>query len=163
MTNLVKIQTQTQQLQVTETSLELPEGLAINDYIEAGSKIHSLHKSTSWLLADLLSYGESHYNDQFSQVVEEWGYRPETLRNALYVANKWPKHRRRKELTFAHHQTLSSVDPEIADKMLEIAAVNGYSVAELRVLKREYTKELSDEPEVGEVKTFCPNCNYQLD
>lgn len=160
--NLVKIETQHNQIQATETSLELTENLSINDYIEVGTKIHSLHKSTSWLLADLLTYGEDHYSDQFSQVVEEWGYRPETLRNALYVARKWPKERRRKELTFAHHQAVSSVEPIVADEMLEIATKNGYSVKELRELKKQYSKELTGEPEVEEIKTLCPNCGYIL-
>lgn len=162
MSELVKIQTTTQQIQATETSLELPENLPINDYFEAGNKIHSLHKSTSWLLADLLSYGDSHYGDQFSQVVDDWGYRPETLRNALYVAKRWPKERRRKELTFAHHQAVSSVDESVADEMLNVAIERGLSVKELRVLKREYNKELNDEPEVAEVKSLCPNCGYEL-
>lgn len=162
MGDLVKIQTQTQQIQATETSLDIPENLPINDYYEAGTKIHSLHKSTSWLLADLLQYGDSHYGDQFSQVVDDWGYRPETLRNALYVAKRWPKSRRRKELTFAHHQAVSSVDEAVADEMLEIAVKNGYSVKELRVLKREYASQLNDEPEKEEIKSLCPNCGYEL-
>ena len=162
MGDLVKIQTQTQQIQATETSLELPENLPISDYYEAGTKIHSLHKSTSWLLADLLQYGDVHYGEQFSQVVSDWGYRPETLRNALYVARRWPKQRRRKELTFAHHQAVSSVDEAVADEMLEIAVKNGYSVKELRVLKREYASQLNDEPEKEEIKSLCPNCGYEL-
>lgn len=162
MTNLVQIQTQNNQIEATEISLNLPENLSINDYVEAGSKIHSLHKSTPWLLADLLKFGERRYNDQFSQVVDDWGYRPETLRNALYVANKWPKERRRKELTFAHHQAVASVDPDIADEMLDAAAKGGYSVAELREIKRDYDRRMKGEKEVEPKAKTCPNCGYEL-
>jgi len=162
MSELMKIETTNQKIQVAETSLELPENLSIHDYFEIGQKINTLHKSTTWLLADLMEYGEGHYGDSFSQVASELGFRPETLRNALYVAKKWPKNRRRKELSFAHHQSVSSMEPEVADRLLDSAIELELSVAELRVLKREYTRNLNGEEETPEKINLCPNCGYEL-
>ncbi len=153
----------TSQIRATETGLILPENLQINDYIEAGNKVHSLHRSTSWMLADLLNYGDSHYGDQFSQIVDNWGYRPETLRNALYVAKRWPANRRNPNLSFAHHQCLTALDDDIADTLLAAAVEKELSVAELRTLKREYLLALNGEPEEKEIEVSkCPNCGYEL-
>lgn len=165
MNEIITIQTQHNSVKISPTSLDLTENLSINDYMELGGKINSLHKSTPWLLADLLGYGEEKYGDQFSQIVDDWGYKSETLRNALYVSSRWPKDRRRPELTFAHHQSIASINPEIADKMLQIAVDKGLSVSELRVLKREYQKELSGEKDQEEEikESRCPNCNFILE
>lgn len=154
---------QQNKVQITDTGLELTENLSINDYMEVGTKINALHKSTPWLLADLLGYGEERYGDQFSQVVDEFGYRPETLRNALYTVKRWPKSRRRPELTFAHHQAVSSLDPENADKILELAIKFDWSVKELRDEKRKALKIVNDEPEEEEITICCPNCSLELD
>lgn len=163
MNEIITIQTQHNSVKISPTSLDLTENLSINDYMELGTKINSLHKSTPWLLADLLGYGEEKYGDQFSQIVDDWGYRPETLRNALYTVKRWPKERRRQELSFAHHQSISSIEPDVADKMLDAAVERELSVSELRELKRAYLSELKgEEPEVLEPENKCPNCGVIL-
>ena len=163
MNELMTIQAQTSQVKVTDIGLELTESLSVNDYIELGSKVSLLNKSAPWLLADLLGFGEEKFGDQFSQIVDSFNCKPETLRNSLYVYNKWPKHRRRPELSFAHHQTCASLDPEIADRLLDLAVEKDFSIKELRAAKKEMFSIANGDEKKEELVICCPNCDLVLD
>ena len=87
---------------------------------------------TAWKLGDLLNYGEREYGEQYAQALDATHYEYNTLAKFKHVAARFQSLRRRKSLSWSHHEAVASLPPKEADKWLENAEIGGWSRAELR-------------------------------
>lgn len=138
---------------LTETSLELPEGMGIEDWIQVGDTLKRMSKSIQWWAGDWLAYGEDHYGESAFQALER---ADKTLANWATVCRKVERSRRRDDLPFSQHAEVTSLPPEEQTEVLGMAAENGWTV------RRTREEAESRRPDVGKTERVetreCPSC-----
>lgn len=118
---------------ITETSLRLPPGLPFDQYEALASMFGQLHRTSQWLIGDLINYGEkADYGEKYVQAAELTGLAPQTLANYSSVCNLIPRSRRRPGVNFSIHAEVASKEPEEQKKWLRLAEENGWTRAQLR-------------------------------
>ena len=84
-----------------------------------------------WIIGDLLNFGEAAYGESIWQVTSEddqrlvGHFKPGTLRNYKYVANRWPRERRIYDMAWSAYQAAASRSPEEQDYIMSQAESNG--------------------------------------
>jgi hypothetical protein len=114
------------------TTLRLPSGLAMSDWVSLGRQLFVVADSSAWWLGDWLLYGESHFPDRYELVIAETRLDYQTLRNYAWVARKYPPEQRREKLSFQHHAEAASLPEPERGGWLERAEAGGWSRNELR-------------------------------
>jgi len=87
---------------------------------------------TAWKLGALLNYGEREYGEMYAQALDHTHYEYSTVRKFKYVEARFPKGRRRNNLSWSHHAEVASLPPKEADKLLDSAEKFHWSRADLR-------------------------------
>jgi hypothetical protein len=85
-----------------------------------------------WAIGDWYCRGEATYGEAAAQGVPESGYARKTVLNCARVARRIPEHRRREELTYAHHDAVASLEEDAQDRWLTWAIEHEATVQELR-------------------------------
>lgn len=96
------------------------------------SMIWNIHDKSRWLLGDLLNYGEKVFGETYAQAAAVTGLSDRTLSNICSVCRYVPRSRRRKNLSFAHHEVVAYLDPQLQDEYLSKAVQNRWTRQELR-------------------------------
>lgn len=117
---------------MTETAYILPAGLTWDRWAEIGRTLFRIQRSHLWWIGDWFVYGEDQFGDNAYQEVP--GYASETVRNAVWLAKRFPPEHRRPELSFSYHQAVASTEipPLTANKLLDQAVEEGWNRRELR-------------------------------
>ncbi|GAA2272337.1 hypothetical protein GCM10010149_12770 [Nonomuraea roseoviolacea subsp. roseoviolacea] len=115
-----------------QTSLDLRDGLALDEWQRIGLQIFRISDSSTWWLGDWLDYGSRHYPDRYRRAIEETGLDYQTLRNYAWVARKFPPRRRRAALSFHHHMEVAALPEHEQDAWLREAESRGWSRNQLR-------------------------------
>lgn len=110
-----------------------------------------LHRTSAWLLGDLMNHVERVYGETVGQVAEATGLSPGTIHNYTSVCAHIPRSRRRASLPFSTHAEVAYLEPDEQEKWLKEATTNKWTKAELRQARK---KEL---PQVT-VECQCPTC-----
>ncbi len=88
-----------------------------------GRGLGKVEQSTQWWVGDWWAYGEHRYGDRRKLVESETWTGPayQTCNHAAQVSRAFEFVRRRTNLSFSHHQTLTSlkIRPETADSLLD--------------------------------------------
>jgi hypothetical protein len=113
-----------------------PHELDSHEWAAAGRRIGAVGRCVQWLLGDWIAYGNAKFGERYARAAKITGYDSQTLMNMVYVASSFPISRRRENLSWSHHETLASLDPEEQDHWLEEAATHRWSVADLRMMVR---------------------------
>jgi hypothetical protein len=143
----------------TPVSLELPLDLDYDEWTHRGMFLLHLEKATAWWIGDFLNFGERTYGEKYAQFIETTGKTPEALRKYQWVAEQMSPKRRREALTFGHHDAVAALPPAEADKILDDAEANDWSVGDVRRAARKS----KGEPENVETKSAeCPFCQADL-
>lgn len=138
-----------------EQFIATPKGLIVKGDVpfEAwaayGQALQLVQEAVHWILGDWLQYGEERYGEKYAQALDATSFSYGTLRNDRWVASRIEPARRRDDLSWSHHQEVSSLEPEQQDFYLEEAERQGWSKRELREAIR---KERSD--------GVCETCAY---
>jgi hypothetical protein len=114
------------------TSLEIPNGITIEEWRNLGQQIFVICDSSSWWLGDWLIYGEAQYPNRYKQAISETSLDYQTLRNYAWVARRFPPEQRRSKVSFQHHAEVASLPPEERGSWLAAAEESGWSRNELR-------------------------------
>ena len=89
-------------------------------------------EASSWWLGDWLAFGQMKYGRRYKEGVALTGLDYKTLRNYAMVSRRFELSRRRDDVSFQHHAEVCPLADGEQDRWLELAAVNGWSKAELR-------------------------------
>lgn len=117
---------------VTETSLTLPPDLPFDQYEALARMFGQLHRTSAWLLGDLLNYGEKVYGETYTQASEATGLAEQTLMNYASVCGRVPRSRRRKTLPFSVHAEVASLPPAEQEMWLKRAASEKWTRGRIR-------------------------------
>lgn len=95
-------------------------------------RVGALNDASKWWIGDLCLYAEAVFGEKASQLAEEFGRSPDTLRKWAYVCERIPAVRRRTDLSFSVHSEVASLDPDSQSEWLDHARDGRWTVAELR-------------------------------
>ena len=112
------------------------------------SKVKKVRKAMPWIVGDLMAYGESRYGEDCAQALEAKDYEHGTLSNYKWVCSHWPIEKRRKELSFSHHQeaTPDWLSGEERHALMEMAIDKELNSTQFREFIAQYRAE-RDAPE----------------
>jgi hypothetical protein len=114
--------------------------LDAHEWAAAGRRIGAVGRCIQWLLGDWIAYGNTKFGERYARTSKITGYDAQTLMNMVYVASQYPISRRRENLSWSHHETLASLEPEEQDHWLDEASRHRWSVADLRMMLRTARK-----------------------
>ncbi|OIK05308.1 regulator [Streptomyces monashensis] len=127
-----------------------PQNLPERSWEQIGTNLRELVNSSAWWLADWLIYGEAAYGwRRYKEAIERTGLDYQTLRNYAWVARRFEHHRRRDNLSFAHHAEVTRLSPPEQDYWLRKAEQQKWSRNELRRAVRASLAVQSDTDEIA--------------
>ncbi|MFJ4467391.1 LmbU family transcriptional regulator [Streptomyces sp. NPDC089424] len=112
--------------------LQLPTGMAYDEWERSGRQLAGVLDSSSWWLGDWLVYGKDHYTDRYQRGIRAVGLSYQTLRNYAWVARRFGHARRRPSLSFQHHAELASMPVEEQNFWLDRAEQRQWTTKQLR-------------------------------
>lgn len=130
----------------TPTQLTLPNKLSFDHWERIGRQLQLADLAVQWWIGDWLNYGESRYGDKYTQAVEEFGRKKQTLMNYAYVARKIEPSRRREIVDFTTHAEVASLKPDDQEKVLAKAAKEHLSVKSVRREAEKIKRENKPKP-----------------
>ena len=144
--------------------------LDLAEWTVAGRRLGAIGRCGQWGIGDWIRYGNSRFGERYSRAARITGYDAQTLMNMVYVASRYEVSRRRENLSWSHHETLASLDPEAQDRWLDRAAIERLSIADLRLELRDWRRRSTDddgdggcsEPSRKVESVLCPNCGARV-
>lgn len=131
-------------LAVRETAWQQPQGMfspdmTLEQWKSAGWQLcRGVHR-LNWLIGDWWVFGETQYGDRAAAAAEGiFELEFQTLMKLGTVSRAFETFRRRKELSWTHHAEVASLEPEIADALLDKAMRCGLSSRDMRREARAY-------------------------
>lgn len=124
------------QVLTTKVGLQMPAGLAYDEWERAGHQLVGVLDSSCWWLGDWLKYGKDHYTDRYQRGIRAAGLSYQTLRNYAWVSRRFDLGRRRPSLSFQHHAELASMPVGEQDLWLDRAEQRQWTTKQLRAALR---------------------------
>lgn len=137
---------------ITNTSLTLPPDTPYDQCEALAAMMGQLHRTSAWILGDLLNHIEKVYGETYAQAAEATGLSKGTLMNYTSVCAHIPRSRRRATVPFSTHAEVAYLEPAEQEKWLKEAASNGWTKADLRLARAK------ENPPAVEVTCSCPTC-----
>jgi len=139
---------------ITNTSLTLPPHIPYSQCEALAAMFGQLHRTSAWLIGDLLNHIERVYGETYAQAAEVTGLSKGALMNYTSVCSHIPRSRRRATVPFSTHMEVAYLDPPEQERWLKEADTNKWTKEELRAARK---KEENPTPAV-EVTCSCPTC-----
>lgn len=135
---------------VTDTALAIPDSLTFEEWRKLGDDVLRSREASDWWVGDWLEFGWAHYaTGPDGQEISAEAARLrsvvaamttldlDVLRTARDTARRTPAARRRRTLSFAHHQQVLELDDQRADALLDQAEAEGLESADLKAAVRK--------------------------
>ena len=143
---------------VTPLGLKINDNISEEDYNGIVGRLKFISSSTTWMWGDILAFGERRYGRTYDEALKDSNLELQTLWHAKLVCSRIEIFRRRKNLSYGHHQEIaqSFTDPAEQDNWLDKAETGGKNGgvmtrgelrAAIRTAKAEYTDEEQNPPE----------------
>lgn len=127
----------------TATTLDLPDDLSERDWQAIGQRIFAVERGVQWWVGAWVNYGESHYGAKYRAALEVTGREFQTLANFAWVERRFEPSRRREALSWSHHAEVAALEPEVADRILDDAERERWSVRAVRTAVQNLRHELA--------------------
>jgi hypothetical protein len=146
--------------------LDFPEWAAV------GRRLGAMGRCCQWTIGDWIRYGHAKFGERYAPAARITGYDVQTLMNMVHVASRFEVSRRRKSLSWSHHETVASLEPDQQEYWLDRAVAERFSVADLRLelrssrRKRAQVQVSPSGPPIymqaPKVLVTCPSCGGQF-
>lgn len=103
---------------LSPTGLVASNGLAFEQWQQAGAWLRQAEGAIHWWIGDWLNYGERHYGEKYTQALEQTDFEYQTLADDKWVAGTIEFSRRRENLPFSHHREVAPLEPELQEQLL---------------------------------------------
>lgn len=90
------------------------------------------HEAVRFAIGDAIRLGEALYGEEAFQAIEEMGLSEDARKEYLRVAQKVPRSRRRKGLSWSHHRAVAALEPAKQKEWLRRADEERMSHHQLR-------------------------------
>lgn len=114
----------------------------------------ALHEAVRFAIGDAIIQGEALYGQEAYQAFERFQLSEEAMKEYVRVAQRVPRSRRRKGLSWSHHRAVAALEPAGQKEWLRRAVDDALSHHDLRAALRN-----GAEPEPVEC---CPTCGKRL-
>lgn len=115
-----------------EDGYSLPPGLAFGRWCGIMTTLQTMQRRVNWWAGDALLYGEDHYGeDAYAAIQEITGRGDESLKQAAWVAGRFPPSTRVTALEWSHHRAVAGLEPEARSALLSEAVAANLSTREL--------------------------------
>jgi len=110
----------------------LDPDLSLSDFTELCWTLGRFHEAVRFAIGDAIIQGEKLYGEEAFQAFESLNLSEEARREYLRVADRVPRSRRRRDLSWSHHRAVAALDPPEQKEWLKRASEEGMSHAEMR-------------------------------
>ena len=141
---------------ITSTALVLPPDISYDQCEALAMMFGQLHRTSAWLLGDLMNHVERVYGETVGQLAEATGLSPGTIHNYTSVCAHIPRSRRRAALPFSTHAEVAYLEPAEQEEWLKKAAEHNWTKSQLREARSEETKGNYPQP----VECRCERCGH---
>lgn len=97
---------------ITAVSYEPNKGMSFTKWMAVGQSLGQVGKSLAWWTGDWLRWGEEIHGEKYAQALDATGRDPKTLMSWIRVCKAVEASRRREELSFSHHESVSVLEPD---------------------------------------------------
>lgn len=125
---------------VPKTGFRLPRNLSFDRWLHLGLQLSAINSSSAWCLGDWVAYGMDAFAGRYRNAIEQTALDYQTLRNYVWVTKRFPLHRRRDSLSFAHHAEVAALSEPEQDFWLRKAEELRWPVKQLRQEVRTHLK-----------------------
>lgn len=133
------------QAKATRTGLEIQANTSYEVWEQIGKKLSLMNGAMQWLIGDWLNFGEAKYGEKYAQAINDLGLEYGTLRNIAWVAKTIEMSRRRDNVSWSIHQSVSGLKPKEQDRILQQAEEENLTRQDVRALTGKIdTPELPD-------------------
>jgi len=144
--------------EITQTAMTFTGNLEFEEWLQIGHQLKAMSQGLMFWIGDWLNYGENRYGENYAQAMDVTGYSYRTVKQAKYIAHKFPAEERNDELTFTHYTAVAGEEPERAKELLITAVKDSLTVEELKTLRRGEKEETSSDHE----PLVCPHCGQVM-
>ncbi len=119
---------------LTATGLDVEGEPSFEQWQQAGQSLRQLDGALHWWIGDWLRFGKSQkdWGEMYPEAVEKLGFAEKTLRNYVWLADKFELSLRRDDLDKSHHEIVAAVDEPERSEWLDKAAAKNWPCGELR-------------------------------
>ncbi len=135
-------------------TLRDPE-LSYDDFENLCHVLGQLHEAVRFAIGDAILQGESLYGEQAFQAFERFQLSEEAMKEYVRVAQRVPRARRRKGLSWSHHRAVAALPPPEQKEWLKRASDESMSHHDMRAALRN-GQPVQVEP------TTCRCCGREL-
>lgn len=128
--------------------------LAYEDFEQICYVLGTLHEAVRFAIGDAIVQGEVLYGDQAFQAFERFQLSEEAMKEYVRVAQRVPRSRRRKGLSWSHHRAVAPLPPAEQKEWLKRAVDEGLSHHALRDELRPSRN--------GDAPEYCASCGKRL-
>lgn len=108
---------------LSEIGYTLPPAITWERWLQVGATVQRIHKMSNWLVADWYLFGEQAWGEDAAAATNDYLDRgDESLRQAVWVAERFPLEKRQPKLSWTHHRIAAGVEAPLRYKLLEAAA-----------------------------------------
>lgn len=117
----------------TNLALELPDNMTFDHWSQLGQELASRQRVLNWWIGDWWAAGQHRYGERAEIAAKGiFGKEYQTLMKIGSVSRSFETFRRRKDLSFSHHEEVAALPPEQADTLLEKAETENLSTKDVR-------------------------------
>jgi hypothetical protein len=143
-------------VELTVSGLRITDpNLPIEDFTNVCYVLGTLHEAVRFALGDAILAAEELYGQEGYQPIEAMNLSEEARREYVRVAQRVPKSRRRKHLSWSHHRAVAALEPAAQKDWLRRCETEGLSHHALRDELR------NGQP--AKQTTICRCCGRDLD
>ena len=161
---------------ITQTAMLFTGNLDYDEWVNIGHQLKAMSQGLMFWVGDWLNYGEEHYGEMYAQAMDITGYSYRTVKQAKYIAKKFPPEARNDALSFTHYTAVAGEEPERAKALLDQAINESLTIDELKRLRKpekekpendipQTAESQPEDPQAGREIAVCPHCgqNYYPD
>lgn len=124
-----------------DDGIVLPPDLSFEQWREALGNAEWLDRASTWILADVLVYGEQKFHEDHSDALPTFeedptGQRQARMKQAAWMGRRFPPGTRVPGLTYSHHRAVADLPPLEATRLLYEAAASDEYVTTRELIGR---------------------------
>jgi hypothetical protein len=118
---------------LTAIGLQLTDpDLPYDRYTDLCWMLGRMHEAVRFAIGDAILLGEELYGEESHQAIESMNLSEDARQEYVRVAQRVPRSRRRKDLSWSHHRAIAALPPAEQKEWLKRASVEGLSHHQLR-------------------------------
>lgn len=120
----------------------LPPDLSYDEWRDVLALAEHVEAASPWWLSDTMAFGQAKFGEAYSDALptredDPTGARQSKLKQAAWMAQKYPRNQRVPSLSYTHHRAVAELDADERRSLLEYAAREHLSTRELIALVKE--------------------------